>query len=272
MTVNTKTLPPTWQRLPLGDLVSISGRHVNPGDEPSAQFNYISLDNIEAGTGRIVDFEPTAGREIGSAKTSFRKGDLLYCRLRPYLQKVVIAPFDGITNPDLLLLRTHETIDVEYLRDFLLGPKHLADVTRLMSGARMPRVRSDELFPGSKCQYRFCTISDESLYALAVIGYRIARIRGQLDQGLSLTQQYEAALLTAAYCGELSECFRNPEERHQGGKSYWRRYARSAAWMGESDTIGYALPGARRKTIAGRRGTPNPPILTKRRSFPLPGG
>lgn len=211
-------MPSGWRRLPLGDVVTIGGGQVDPGATPTLSFNYLSLENIEAGTGRIVGFAPTTGREIGSVKTSFKKGELLYCRLRPYLQKVVIAPFNGIATTDVLPLQTHETIDAAYLRDVLLGPQHLADVTRLMSGARMPRVRSDELL---RVEIPVPPLADQRriVRALAVIGYRIANIRRQLEDGLALADEYEASLLSAAYTGELSAFLRSELAQEADGKT-----------------------------------------------------
>lgn len=210
-------MPSGWQRLALGDVVTIGGGQVDPSAAPALSFNYISLENIEAGTGRIVGFAPTVGREIGSIKTSFKQGDLLYCRLRPYLQKVAIAPFDGIATTDVLPLQTHETIDAAYLRDVLLGPRHLADVTRLMSGARMPRVRSDELL---RIEIPVPPLADQRriVRALAVVGYRIANIRRQLEDGLLLADAYEASLLSATYTGELSMFLREDVTQEADGE------------------------------------------------------
>jgi type I restriction enzyme, S subunit len=216
MTVNPTTSP-SWPNLALGDLVIVGGGRFNPGQEPAQEVNYISLENIEAGTGRIVGFEPTTGRKIGSVKTTFGKGDILYCRLRPYLQKVIIAPFDGIAATDLLPLQPHGAIDPEFLRDFLLGPQHLSDVTQSMSGARMPRVHTQDLLrlnvpvPRLEEQRRI-------VRGLAVIRYRIAEIRRKLVESVDLAQEYEQSLLTEAYSVELSAMVRQRSVLDQDGK------------------------------------------------------
>ena len=231
MTAASTPTPPDWHCLALGDLVTIVGRQVDPSEEPTREFNYVSLDHIEAGTGRIVDFGPTQGREISSNKISFQRGDILYGRLRPYLQKVIIAPFDGIAATELLPLRAHGAIDPEFLREVLLGPDHLAEVTQMMSGARMPRVRSEELLrvripvPPLHEQRRI-------VRALSVFRYRAVNLRRKLARGAELVHDYEQSFLTSVYSGELSASLREPSESDQNGEALLKHVLakRRATW------------------------------------------
>ncbi|MBF0890404.1 hypothetical protein HKD28_03050 [Gluconobacter sp. LMG 1744] len=203
MSAVSQLLPNGWKCVALRELVTLAGAQVKPWLQPDEAFNYIGLEDIEAGTGRLLDILPTFGREIASTKSQFRRGDLLYGRLRPYLQKVIIAPSDGIAATELLVLRIDPAVDAAFLHEVLLGPDHLAQITKLMSGARMPRVRSEQLFdcavmlPPRDVQCRIAR-------ALAVVRDRLRVLGQSVAEGLSLAEQFEKALLSAAFDGRLS--------------------------------------------------------------------
>lgn len=139
-------LPAGWRLTKLGAIVKIGSRNVDPSSEPDRIWNYVALENVEQGTGRLVDFAPTLGKEIGSTKARFQKGDVLYGKLRPYLRKAWVAEFDGCSSTDLIPLAPGDDILAEYLKWFLLSPLHMEYIMPLMAGIRMPRLRSDDLF------------------------------------------------------------------------------------------------------------------------------
>ena len=58
---------------------------------------YIGLENIEANTGRYL---PSSEKESVSSAFAFRKGQVLFPKLRPYLNKVFLAPFDGLCSTE----------------------------------------------------------------------------------------------------------------------------------------------------------------------------
>jgi len=197
-------IPPSgWKCVALRELVTLAGSQVKPWLQPDEAFNYIGLEDIEAGTGRLLEILPTFGREIASTKSQFHRGDLLYGRLRPYLQKIIIAPSDGIAATELLVLRVDPAVDAAFLQEVLLGPYHLAQITQLMSGARMPRVRSEQLFD---CAVMLppCDVQRRIARALAVVRDRLRVLGQSVAEGLSLAEQFEQALLSAAFDGRLS--------------------------------------------------------------------
>ncbi|WP_162244789.1 restriction endonuclease subunit S [Methylobacterium sp. Leaf469] len=170
---------------------------------PDRAFNYISLEDIEAGTGQLFQPNPTLGRNIASAKTRFHTGDLLYGRLRPYLQKVIIAGADGIAATELLVLRVNEGVETEFIQEVLLGPDHQASVSQIMSGARMPRIRADQLL---NLQIALPPIEVQRVIVrgLGVHRHRINSLRARIAGSLELVTRLEQQLLTSAFDGSLS--------------------------------------------------------------------
>src|SRR3954451_22235013 len=75
-------------RVRLGKVLRRFNQVVHPGDRASGQATFVGLEHIESGTGRrtgssLVDFATMTGR-----KPLFRRGQVIYGYLRPYLNKV----------------------------------------------------------------------------------------------------------------------------------------------------------------------------------------
>lgn len=122
-------------------ICSISNDKIDPQDNPSETLNYIGLENIESNTGRCIDFNPTVALNIQSAKSIFRKGDILYGKLRPYLNKVWIAEFDGVCSTDILVLKTqHSTL----LKQIMMSKNFVSQSSALMKGTSLPRLRVND--------------------------------------------------------------------------------------------------------------------------------
>jgi hypothetical protein len=87
----------------LSEVVKYVNERTTPASEASEQqVNYVSLGHISSSTGELVSFEPVPGSQILSSSPRFRKGDLLYGRMRPYLNKVWLAEFDGVCSGEAI--------------------------------------------------------------------------------------------------------------------------------------------------------------------------
>jgi type I restriction enzyme, S subunit len=84
--------------------------------------------------------------EILSASPKFKKGDILFGRMRPYLNKVWIAEFDGICSGEALVFRPNKTkVNTQFLHALLLSQITLDQVVPLQSGSSLPRVSSSDI-------------------------------------------------------------------------------------------------------------------------------
>ncbi|HET7231593.1 MAG TPA: restriction endonuclease subunit S [Longimicrobium sp.] len=97
---------------------------------------YLGLDSIEPATGRIVR---TDERVVPEAVCNrFRAGDTLFGKLRPYLAKACVAPFDGLCSTELLVL-ARRAVEPRMLLYQLLSPRFVSLVQSSTFGAKMPR-------------------------------------------------------------------------------------------------------------------------------------
>ena len=99
---------------------------VNPKEE-NGFVHYIGLENIESQTGVLSGDIQSDFSAIKSNKNVFRKGDILYGKLRPNLNKVHLANIDGICSTDILVFRPHDPNLATFYKHYLychrkLGP------------------------------------------------------------------------------------------------------------------------------------------------------
>ena len=99
----------------------------------------LDLEDIEKDSGKIITFHSFAERRSESTKHIFRKGDLLYSKLRPYLNKVVIAPKGGFCTSEILPLNFNGVLLNEFAQRLLMSFFFLSTVNMLVYGVKMPR-------------------------------------------------------------------------------------------------------------------------------------
>jgi type I restriction enzyme S subunit len=133
-------LPKQWRWVPLGTVLNRQRNLINPSDEPDRKFDSIGLEDIGSdGTGEVC-VHAVVGSDLASAKAQFIQGDLLYGRLRPYLNKVAIAPCDGVSSTEIWVLRLTPAIDTEFAFWIMTSRYMLKRLERVTEGANLPRV------------------------------------------------------------------------------------------------------------------------------------
>jgi len=198
-------LPAGWKWTELARVAKIRAEQILPSKHPSQFFNYLALENIEQGSGKVVSFAPTRGNSIKSNKFKFTNRHVLYGKLRPYLRKAIAPDFEGISATDLLpLLPEDNILNRHYLVWWLLSPQILEYVVAKQAGVKMPRLRSKDLaqmplpLPSLPEQKRIVA-KIESLFVQS----RLAR--QALERVPVLMAQFRRAVLASAFRGELVE-------------------------------------------------------------------
>lgn len=105
--------------------------------EASEVEDYLELEDLESGTGCILNRRNTM--EVVSDVTVFRKGDVLFGKLRPYLEKYYVAEFDGKCTGEILAFKP-ERIESRFLFYCVASPWFIERCNLLAYGTKMPRV------------------------------------------------------------------------------------------------------------------------------------
>lgn len=101
----------------------------------------LSLEDIESGTGVIREQKYCLVSELGSAKCSFDARNVLYSKLRPYLNKVVIPLEPGVGTSELVpLLPNPARLNRRFLAYYLRSPEFVDFAVANSRGANLPRV------------------------------------------------------------------------------------------------------------------------------------
>ena len=106
----------------------------------------LNLDMIKPNTGEIVEKVYINRQNIPTSSISFKKGTVLYSKLRPYLNKVVIADENGYGTSELIPLNSYKNgLTAEYLAYYLRQDSFVEYIKDKVTGAKMPRVAMDIL-------------------------------------------------------------------------------------------------------------------------------
>lgn len=129
-----------WEISTLGELFEISLATIDPKVE-NGMVNFVGLENIEAGTGKIIGQIKCNIQDIKSRKRIFKKGDILFGKLRPALNKVAVASFGGICSTDIVVLSPKgNDILPKFYSILLRNNDFYAMVLDGVSGGQLPRV------------------------------------------------------------------------------------------------------------------------------------
>jgi len=128
-------VPEEWEVVRLGEVVTLISDAVQPSH--IAVERYVGLEHIEPGSIRIRKWGYPS--EVRSLKITFRAGDVLYGKLRPYLDKAALAEWEGICSTDILVLRAQKGLEPEFLAYLAHTPIFLEYATATMTGVNHPR-------------------------------------------------------------------------------------------------------------------------------------
>jgi len=135
-----QNIPPNWALTRLGEIAEYNAERKISSNEISEDSWVFDLEDIEKDTSRILQKVRYKDRQSLSTKSKFKKGDILYGKLRPYLNKVVVADDDGYCTTEIVPIRPYLDIDPKYLMYALKTPDFLAYVNSKTYGIKMPRL------------------------------------------------------------------------------------------------------------------------------------
>ena len=133
-------LPDSWSVCCLGELCDYGNcTNVDTADIADSAW-MLDLEDIEKDSGVVLQKVRKAERNAASTKHRFHKGQVLYSKLRPYLNKVVLADEDGYCTSEILPLEFERNILPQYARYYLMSPAFLRYANKCSYGVKMPRL------------------------------------------------------------------------------------------------------------------------------------
>jgi len=187
----------TWAATRLSAIAHVIRGRVKPQDHPELPF--VGMDNVEAHTMRLLGTVPAS--TMKSASVHFHPGDVLYGRLRPYLNKVLAPEFEGLASAEFIPLTTPDGILPTFLQYRLNAADFVTYASHLDEGDR-PRVDYDQIgafeieLPPSGEQRRIVEAIESYFTRLDDAVATLERVQRNL-------KRYRASVLKAAVEGRL---------------------------------------------------------------------
>ena len=133
-------LPDSWAICCLGELCDY-GNCLNIDTASISDSAWIlDLEDIEKDTGVVLRKVRKSERNAASTKHFFHRGQVLYSKLRPYLNKVVLSDEDGYCTSEILPLEFERNVLPQYARYYLMSPVFLEYANKCSYGVKMPRL------------------------------------------------------------------------------------------------------------------------------------
>lgn len=192
-----------WPRERFGEILELRKEIVHPHDNPTGPGRFVGLEHIESGTGIrngevLVELSRLTGR-----KPRFYKGDIVYGYLRPYLNKVWIAEFDGLCSVDQYVYHVDGAkADTTFIAWFMRSQLYLDRAPIDTTPGQLPRIRTEEVsavelsLPPLSEQHRIAAMLKEKMA-------EVERLRKVLVGQLNAINKLPGALLHRAFNGEL---------------------------------------------------------------------
>lgn len=194
-------VPENWVWVRLGAVCNASKEKSN---DFSNEIKYIGLEHLEKDKG-IVGF--SSADKVKSTKNAFQEGQILYGRLRPYLNKHDIASFSGVCSTDILVFEASVLVANVLVDKFFNLPFFIEYVVANSKGINLPRVSEETVLN--------TTFPLPPLLEQQRIVERIKELFAKLDEAKERLQEVansfavrKAAILHKAFTGELTKQWR----------------------------------------------------------------
>jgi type I restriction enzyme S subunit len=134
--------PNGWGWAAFSDVAVITPNLVDP--KAWLRSPHIAPDSVARDTGKLLSYRTVREDGVTSAKHRFHAGQILYSKIRPYLNKCVLIDFDGLCSADMYPVSA--SIDIRYLHYYMLTGRFVSAVTKA-AGSRtvLPKTNQAQL-------------------------------------------------------------------------------------------------------------------------------
>ena len=224
-------IPQGWEVKKLGDIAEDMRRNIPKGqlDEPQP---YVGLEHIPRRSLALDSWEIAS--ELGSNKLAFKKGEVLFGKIRPYFHKVSIAPFDGLCSADTIVIRARQPEHYAIVVGCVSSDEFVAHATATSNGSKMPRANWSVLkerpiaIPTLTVARQFSAVVEPAIQQMQTLIFQTANLRRTRDLLLPRLLSGQIALATDTTPIYDEDAFKCMVEK---GAQAWADVPDSAAWV-----------------------------------------
>jgi type I restriction enzyme S subunit len=151
----------------------------------------------------------------------FQPGDVLYGRLRPYLNKVLQADFEGLCSSEFIVMPARDSFDPKYLAFYLSNHEFVAFANQLNQGDR-PRVSFDQI---GEHEVPLAPVAEQRriVVRLESLLERVDACQERLAKIPSLLKRFRQSVLAAACSGRLTADWREENPKVESAAEFVHR-------------------------------------------------
>ena len=197
-------IPASWLHLALGEIIDYGKTiKVEPSEIPPDAW-VLELEDVEKDTSKLSQRLSFAQRQSKSTKNRFTVGDVLYGKLRPYLNKVIVADRDGYCSTEIIPLKPNQAINGRFLFYWLKHSEFLSYAESASHGLNMPRLGTEA---GQQAPLVLAPLEEQKRIAgkLDTLLTRVDACRDRLDRMPRILKKFRQSVINAATSGELTK-------------------------------------------------------------------
>ena len=154
-------LPEEWEAAPFGQFATPNKAKYNPLTS-SKSVPCVELEHVEQGAGALNGSVDSLGQK--SLKSVFKKGSVLFGKLRPYLKKYYLSDFDGVCSTEIWSLDNTALTDSRFLY-YVVQSDSFIETANNTTGTRMPRASWPDV---AKAQFPLPPLAEQQAIAAAL--------------------------------------------------------------------------------------------------------
>lgn len=188
----------TSEKVHLDELVTVQSEQVDPTLPDHQNQLHVAPDSIKSNNSTFNEIRTCAEDAVISGKYKFSAGDILYSKIRPYLNKVAIPSFDGVCSADMYVIKPKSGISAEYVRAILMSPHFLAYAEKESGRASIPKINRKALL-----SYKLPKPSEEDISVTTTRIREIDNAIAKMTKRMRLVEELHRSLATRAFAGQL---------------------------------------------------------------------
>ncbi|WP_264876626.1 restriction endonuclease subunit S [Vibrio agarivorans] len=196
-------LPKGWVETELGNVTNYGATTKPDLTNIDDECWVLELEDIEKDSSKLLKRLSFAERAPKSSKNSFVKGDVLYGKLRPYLNKMLIAIEDGVCTTEIVPLKIpNDLFENRFLFYWLKGKQFSDYVNAVSYGVNMPRLGTKD---GKKAPMIVAPLAEQKriVKKLDEVLAQVDTIKARLDGIPDLLKRFRQSVLASAVSGKL---------------------------------------------------------------------
>ncbi|WP_414430158.1 restriction endonuclease subunit S [Alcanivorax sp. IL3] len=194
--------PQQWVSTTLGEIVPYGKTQKCVLGDVTDETWVLELEDVEKESSKIVSRKEAKERPFKSTKNRFKEGDVLYGKLRPYLNKVVVADRDGVCSTEIIPLDAEPFVFNRYLFYWLKTRDFLNYVNDVSYGVNMPRLGTKD---GVVAPFILAPLAEQKFIAekLDTLLAQVESTKARLERIPKILKRFRQSVLAAAVSGKL---------------------------------------------------------------------